>query len=171
MFTFAWRVRQREPIHLHRQHQSHQQCRPAQRRDEPRSGHQHGHRQGDLHHLPHHEPDGRGTRVQGRKTSGQPPRKNGRGNHHGQRAISGGPSNVLSPRQRPGCQRHHESHHELPRHHPPGGNRGVLFAQPARLFGGQPLERRLFLHHFRQRRDSFHWYPRPPSGLKHSKTR
>src|SRR5690242_7620993 len=61
--TLARCERQRHPVHLHREHQPHQQGRPAQLAHQPWRGHHHGHRQGDLDHLPHEEPEGRRAGV------------------------------------------------------------------------------------------------------------
>jgi hypothetical protein len=155
---------QRHPNHFHCHHQADQHGRPNQIRYQSWRSKKHCHGQGDLDHFPQKETEYRSTRIHGTHAAGQTPGEHRGGENHRQRAISGRPTNASTPGQTPGGQRHQKPHHTLHRDHPPWRQRGILFAQLARLIGGQRLEIGITCFNFRARSDCWHLESRSRNG-------
>ena len=133
---------QRQPIDLHRDHQTHQHGGPAQANYPTMRRQQDGHRYQNLHQLPDKKAGHRVCRIQGSKLPRQTARKQSPGNNHRQRSTGCRNGNARALRYTPSQRRHQQAHGKLTSYHPPGRQGRMLFPELGRLFsakGNEPV--------------------------------
>lgn len=156
-----WTPCQRHQIHLHRHHQAHQHCRPAQIGNQPWRRKQHCDRQGNLDRFPQKESECRSTRIHRRDPAHQSSCEHGSRNHHRQRTVTRRPADILPSGQTPGDQSHQQTRCSLTCHHDPRGKGRAFLSKLRRLLSRQGLEIRLGCIIFGYRSDYCHPRLRP----------